>query len=61
MLIKCASPICFVHFDTLEQTPFKGKWCSQDCYLSDLYQHLERKWEAEMEGRLMEDDPREDR
>ena len=61
MLMKCASPICFVHFDTWEQTPFKGKWCSQDCYLSDLDQHLESKWEAQIEDRMCEDEPMEDR
>ena len=61
MIKICASPICRFEFDTWDITPFKGRWCSRDCYLSDLDQHLERKWEAEMEGRLMEDDPREDR
>ena len=56
MLMKCASPICREEFDTWEHTPFKGRWCCRDCYLSDLDQHLELKWEAQNE-----DDPREDR
>jgi hypothetical protein len=61
MLMKCASPICRRDFDTWEHTPFKVRWCSRDCYLSDLDQHLEAKWEAEMEGRMIEDDPKENR
>jgi len=54
-------PACKEDFDTWDVLPWHGKWCCETCYLSDLDQHLEAKWEAEMEGRLMEDDPMEDR
>ena len=54
--MKCQ--YCREEFDELY---FRGRWCSRDCYLGDLDRHLEAKWEADMEGRLMEDDPKEDR
>jgi len=61
MIKKCASPICDNEYDTWDHLFFKGRWCCRDCYLSDLDQHLEAKWEARIEDRMCEDDPREDR
>jgi hypothetical protein len=49
-------PACKEEFDTADVFPWHGKWCCETCYLSDLDQYLERKWESQNE-----DDPREDR
>jgi hypothetical protein len=62
MMMKCDSPICKREFDTWEHCAFKWRWCSQDCYLSDLDEHLEAKWEADREIREVDEDNwREDR
>ena len=65
MKITCASPICKREFDTWERCAFKVRWCSRDCYMSDLDEHLEAKWEGERDERLIrdmnEDDWRQDR
>jgi protein-arginine kinase activator protein McsA len=52
-------PDCGESFNVFNS--YRQRWCSRDCYLSALDEHLERKWEADMEGRAIEDDPREDR
>ena len=51
-------PYCQCEYEELY---FRGRWCSRDCYLSDLDMYLEAKWEAQIEDRMCEDDPREDR
>ena len=65
MIMKCADPTCRKEFDTWEHCAYRGRWCSRDCYLSGLDEHLERKWEAEHDERLIremdEDDWRKNR